>query len=586
MNPLSKSTLAIALVIANSSALAQQPDPLTQFEIKGHVYEPQPVSPTDQRIARLSLPAGFRIHRFAEGLENPRMLAVAKDGSVYVTQRRPGNLVMMRDIDGDGIVDTQRIVARVPQLHGIEIRDRRIYLVSVKRIFVADLRQDGTLGALEVVASGLPDGGQHPNRTLRFAADGKLYVSVGSTCNACAETNAESATLLRVDPTSGKREIFASGLRNTIGFDWHPTSGRLFGMDHGIDWLGDEEQTEELNEIVATSRYGWPYVYDDDQLNPQDEPEHITQLEWADLSASPAGGYTAHAAPMQMRFYDGASFPTDYRNSAFVAMHGSWNRKPASGYEVVRAMFSSAGDFVGFEPFVTGFLQQQPNTAPPLPGAQPLPPDGYIGRPTGIGIAKDGALLVGDDSNNVIYRVVHGAAPNLTPQKLASEILDARSDRAIQIRSTAFLANGPIPVKYSDYGKGVSPPLQWGQLPAGTKSFLLMMEDPDATSPLPFVHWIAIGSPDTTGLRENIPPFYWPQDSSVQEQGSTSRTTPGYFGPRPPPGSPPHRYHFQIFALDVALRLPTGANRHAVLKAAKGHVLAEGVLVGTFRKAP
>jgi Raf kinase inhibitor-like YbhB/YbcL family protein len=113
-----------------------------------------------------------------------------------------------------------------------------------------------------------------------------------------------------------------------------------------------------------------------------------------------------------------------------------------------------------------------------------------------------------------------------------------------------------------------------------------MMEDPDATSPLPFVHWIAIGSPDTTGLHENIQPFYWPQGSSVLEQGSNSRTTAGYFGPRPPPGSPPHRYHFQIFALDVALRLPTGANRHAVLKAAKGHVLAEGVLVGTFSKVP
>jgi glucose/arabinose dehydrogenase len=117
MNALSKRTLAIALLTASFPALTQQPDPLTQFEIKGDVDEPQPVSPTDQRIAQLSLlPAGFRIHRFAEGLENPRMLAVTKDGVVYVTQRRPGNLVMMRDIDGDGIVDTQRIVARIPQL--------------------------------------------------------------------------------------------------------------------------------------------------------------------------------------------------------------------------------------------------------------------------------------------------------------------------------------------------------------------------------------------------------------------------------------------------------------------------------------
>ncbi len=586
MNRLTKRTLALVFLAVSARALAQQPDPLTQFEITGRVYEPQPISPTDQRIARLSLPAGFNIHRFAEGLENPRMLAVANDGTVYVTQRRPGNLVMLRDVDGDGVVDVQRVVASLAQLHGIEIRDRRMYLLTVKRIYVADLRQDGTLGSLQLIAQGLPDGGQHPNRTLRFAADGKLYVSVGSTCNACAETNLESATMLRVDPTTGKREIFASGLRNTIGFDWHPASGRLFGMDHGIDWLGDNEQTEELNEIIEGTRYGWPYVYDDDQLNPQDEPERITQLKWADLSESPVGGYTAHAAPMQMRFYDGASFPADYRNSAFIAMHGSWNRKPASGYEVVRAMFSSSGNFVGFEPFVTGFLQRQPNTAPPLPGAQPLPPDGFIGRPTGIAIARDGALLAGDDSNNIIYRIVHGDAPSLTPQELASKILDARSRQAIRIRSTAFRADGPIPPKYSDYDKGISPPLEWGQLPAGTRSFLLMMEDPDAMSPLPFVHWIAIGSPDLTGLREGIAPVHRPQGFKSLDQLSNSHSAPGYFGPRPPPGSGLHHYHFQIFALDIALQVPWGSNRHAVLKAAKGHVLAEGTVIGTFNKAP
>jgi Raf kinase inhibitor-like YbhB/YbcL family protein len=586
MNAVRKGTLAFLLLAPSVAALAQQPDPLTQFEVKGHVYEPQPIAPTDERIAQLSLPSGFHIHRFAEGLDNPRMLAVANDGSIYVTQRRPGTLLMLQDIDRDGIVDVQRIVARIKQLHGIEIRDRRIYLVDVKRVYAAELRQDGTLGRLEVVARGLPDGGQHPNRTLRLGADGRLYVSVGSTCNACAETNPENATLLRMDPITGTREIFASGLRNTIGFDWHPGTGRLFGMDQGIDWLGDEEQTEELNEIVGGTRYGWPYVYDDDQLNPQDEPEHVTQLRWADLSASPLAGYTAHAASMEMRFYDGASFPADYRSSAFVAMHGSWNRKPASGYEVVRAVFTGSGDFVGFEPFVTGFLQPQPNRAPTLPGAQRLPRDGFIGRPTGIAIAQDGALLVGDDSNNVIYRVVYGAPPNVTAQKLAIDILRARAEKPIRIRSSAFAANGSIPVKYSDYGKGISPPLEWGRLPAGTKSFLLMMEDPDATSPLPFVHWIALGSAEMTGLREAVPPFYWPQGFKSFEQGSNSRSTPGYFGPRPPPGSGVHRYHFQIFALDVELRLASGVNRHAVLKAAKGHVLAKGEMVGTFRKAP
>jgi Raf kinase inhibitor-like YbhB/YbcL family protein len=582
-----KYTGSLLLGLAAVTAQAQQPDPLTDFEITGRVYEPQAIPPTDARIQQLSVPSGFVVHRYAEGLENPRMMAVADDGTVYVTQRRPGNLVMLVDADRDGVVDAQKVVARIKDLHGIEIRGRKIYLVDVKRVYEADLHADGSVGRLEVVTRNLPDGGQHPNRTLRFGPDGRLYLSVGSTCNACPEPNPENATLLQVDLERGKREIFASGLRNTIGFDWHPGSGRLYGMDHGTDWLGDEEQSEELNEIVENARYGWPFVYDDDQFHPQAEPERITQLEWAELSSSPVGGYTAHAAPMQMQFYRGTMFPGDFRDSAFVAMRGSWNRKPASGYEVIRVRFSPAGEFVGFEPFVTGFLQAQPDTTPPLPGAQLKPRDGYIGRPTGLTMAKDGALLIADDSNNIIYRVAYsGTTPALAPQALASEILPARSTAPIQISSRAFAANAPIPSKYSDYGKGISPPLSWGRLPPGTRSVVLMMEDPDATSPLPFVHWIAIGSAELTQLPEGIAPLERPREAGRLVQGSNSRSRFGYFGPRPPAGEPPHRYHFQIFALDTSLQLPSGFNRHALLKAMQGHVLAKGTLVGTFQKAP
>jgi Raf kinase inhibitor-like YbhB/YbcL family protein len=582
-----KCMVLFAATLCASSLVAQQPDPLTDFEITGRVYEPQPIPPTDARVQQLSVPTGFAIHRYAEGLDNPRMMAVADDGTVYVTQRRPGNLVMLKDSDGDGIVDAQRVVARIKDLHGIEIRGRTIYLVDVKRVYAADLLPDGRLGRIQVVSRGLPDGGQHPNRTLRFSPSGELFLSIGSTCNACPEPNPENATMEKVDLATGKRQIYASGLRNTIGFDWHPGSSRFYGMDHGIDWLGDEEQTEELNEIVEKGNFGWPFVYDDDQLNPQDEPEDMTQLEWAEKAISPVGGYVAHAAPMQMQFYRGEAFPMAYRDSAFVAMRGSWNRKPASGYEVVRVMFSPTGDHVGFEPFVTGFLQPQPNTAPPLPGAQPLPPDGFIGRPTGLAIAKDGALLIGDDSNNVIYRVVYSdVVPQTTPQQLSSEILDAKYDEPITLRSRVFSDGGQIPLKYTDYGKSVSPPLSWSGVPRGTRTFVLMMEDPAATSPLPFVHWIAMGPAVIKALPEGISRAEWPRKLQHLRQGSNSRSTFGYFGPRPPAGDPPHPYHFQIFALDTALKLPSGFNRHALLKAMEGHVLAKGTIVGTFGKEP
>jgi glucose/arabinose dehydrogenase len=166
-------------------------------------------------------------------------------------------------------------------------------------------------------------------------------------------------------------------------------------MDHGIDWLGDDAQVEELNLIQAGKQYGWPYVYGADGFNPQDEPPGgISKDEWARLSAKPALGYVPHAAPMQMQFYTGSQFPPDYRGDAFIAMHGSWNRKPPSGYEVVRLRFKD-GKPVAFEPFLSGFLST---------GAKPE----MSGRPFGMAIAKDGALLVGDDLNGAIYRVEYG----------------------------------------------------------------------------------------------------------------------------------------------------------------------------------
>jgi Raf kinase inhibitor-like YbhB/YbcL family protein len=579
---------ALLASLACASAFAQQPDPITDVQINGFVYEPQPVPPTDARIAQLKLPSGFTIARFAEGLYNPRMLAVSGDGTVYVTQRTPGNLVMLKDVDNDGVIDAQKVIFTKKDLHGIAIRGNRMYLVDVTKVYVANIRPDGTITPPTVLARDLPDGGQHPNRTLAFGPDGALYLSVGSTCNACIEPNPENATLLRLDADNGQRRIFASGLRNTIGFGWQPVSQRLYGMDQGIDWLGNDHQQEELNEILEGQRYGWPYIYEKGEFNPQDEPLQVTQPEWAKLSRDPVRLYTAHAAAMQLSFYTGTQFGADYRNDAFVAMHGSWNRKPSSGYEVVRIRFNASGDFSSFEPFVTGFLTEQPKRDPPLPGAQPLPPDGFIGRPTGIAVARDGALLVGDDSNNMIYRVSFGGTPaQPTPQQLASEIVQPKSATRLQVQSPAFTDNAPIPEQYSDYGEGKSIPLSWSGAPPGTKAFALFMEDPDATSPLPFVHWIAVMPSRVTQIPAGVPPIE--RDASLlpgASQGSNSRSLIGYFGPRPPAGQPPHHYHVQVIALDALPTLPSGYNRHALRKAIDGHVLAWGETVGTFARAP
>jgi glucose/arabinose dehydrogenase len=381
-----------ALTLVAGLALAQQKQEFVDVQVTSHVLRPEQVEATDERMKKLKVPEGFRISKFAENLGNPRMIAVADDGTVYVTRRKSGDCLMLRDSDGDGRADQQKVVAQKPDLHSVAVDGNRVFLADIQNVYVADRKPDGTLGELKQIISGLPDGGQHPNRTLAVGSDKMLYITVGSSCNACTETNPEHATMLRATPDGSKREIFASGLRNTLGFAWHPQTRELWGMDHGMDWLGDQEQKEELNLIVQGAKYGWPYVYADSKLNPQDDPPKGTKEEWAKASREPHLLYTAHAAPMQMVFYTGSQFPEEYRNDAFVAMRGSWNRRPPSGYEVVRIRFEN-GKPTGFEPFLTGFVQQE--------GEKWV----HFGRLAGLAITPDGSLLAGDDANGVIYRI-------------------------------------------------------------------------------------------------------------------------------------------------------------------------------------
>jgi Raf kinase inhibitor-like YbhB/YbcL family protein len=558
----------LSALLFGTACAAHAQERLVDVTVEDHTYEPLRLAATDARIQALQLPSGFSIERFAEGLDNPRMIAIAEDGTLYVTQREPGSLAMIRDIDRDGIADVQRVVlSNLPWLHGIHIDGPTIYLVTVRNIYRGHLLPNGRISAVERLYRGLPDAGQHPNRTIAVGPDGLLYVSVGSTCNACEEPNPRNATILRFDANGVKPQIFASGLRNTIGFGWHPLSNRLWGMDNGIDSLGDDENPEELNEIVADGLYGWPFLYADQERHPHEEPTKVTWNEWIAMSTPPVGTEVAHAAPMQLAFYDGTQFPAEFNANAFLANHGSWNRKPPSGYDVQRIVFTPSGDFERFEPFVTGFLETQPDGS-----------HGFFGRPTGVAVAKDGALFVGDDTNNVIYRVAYNDPTTgiPAPQVLTSSAFEG-APATIDVESTAFADGAPIPEKYSDYGASISPPLTWTGVPEGTRSLVLLMEDPTAKSPIPFVHWsVANIDPAATGIPENTnSPFY---------TGSNSRSRTRYVGPRPPEGDPPHPYHFQLFALDVRLSLPGGFNRHALLKAMDGHVLARGEHVGTYAK--
>jgi Raf kinase inhibitor-like YbhB/YbcL family protein len=580
------------LCLAATGASAQQGDG-TQVAAHVNIFKPDKVEPTPQRMAGIKAPQGFTVTPFATGLKNARIIAVAPNGDVYVSRRDQGDVLLLRDANGDGRADgPPEIVASRAGAHGLAIKDNKLYLVTVKELFVADIQPDGRLGMLKMLAGDLPDAGQHANRTIAFGPDGMLYMSVGSTCNTCNETNQENATILRIKPDGTSRSIFASGLRNTIGFDWQPQTGELWGFDHGIDFLGDDDQPEELNKIERARMYGWPHVYGAGSIYPQSTPVgQISKQDWKAHSTPMVLGYTAHAAPMQLVFYRSTgtpgAFPSEYQGDAFVTMRGSWNRNPASGYEIVRVRFSN-GQARAIEPFVTGFLTDGGKT--------------HIARPVGLAMAKDGALLMADDANGVIYRIAYtggsrGApagelkAPAGPMQQQASQgsgvpVAIARPQTQTQgklaVNSSSFAKGGAIPMKYTEYADGVSPALSWSPVP-NAKSYAIVMEDPDAKPVTPFVHWLVWNIPaNITSLPEGVQEQPRLTEPEGVLQGRTTRGSMGWTGPRPPAGDPAHHYHFQVYALDTVLDVAWGAERDQLLDAMKGHVLAKGELVGTY----
>ncbi|MDB4916935.1 MAG: glucose sorbosone dehydrogenase [Gemmatimonadetes bacterium] len=376
------------------AALAQKPPVRTLVPTTTYTSTPGQAKFEASVLSRLHVPPGYHISVFAQGLGAPRIIAVGDDGTVYVTRRDSNDVIALR---GDGTGAPRQVVKNLPNVHGITLHDGRMYLATVKEIYVSDMRTDGTVSDPRQIVTDLPDGGQHPNRTLGFGPDGMLYVSIGSTCNLCIETNEENATILRMMADGTERGIFARGLRNTIGWGWHPDTKELWGMDHGSDSKGNDIPPEELNRIQSSTNYGWPFCYGDKVPDKyfSNEPKGSSKDEMCPRTAAPVLSFVAHSAPIQMAFYTGTQFPSDVRGDAFVAMRGSWNRQPPSGYKLVRIHFEN-GKPVRFDDFATGFITPDGNT--------------YVARLAGVAMAMDGSLLLGDDTNGVIYRISYGGS--------------------------------------------------------------------------------------------------------------------------------------------------------------------------------
>lgn len=370
-----------------------QTRPLEQAQTIGNLKNPAQQEWSESVVSRLRAPEGFRIAVFATRLGNPRMMAVSEAGTVYVTRRNTGDVVMLKDNNGDGVADFNQTVARdINYANGLLIDGNRVWIAGDRDVWSGSIAQDGSFENLRRIIADLPDAGQHPNRTLGIGPDGMLYITVGSTCNSCRETNRENATLLRAALDGSQRQVFAEGLRNTLGFGWHPATGDLWGLDMGSDWRGDTLPPDEVNRISRAQHYGWPYCYSTRQIDrhiAQPPPGRTREEFCADTTPSLLD-LEAHASPTSMLFYSRDMFPAEYRGDALIAFHGSWNRETPAGYKISRLRFSG-GTPTEVQDFITGWLSEDRQS--------------HYGRPTGLAVHPDGSLFISDDSNGVIYRV-------------------------------------------------------------------------------------------------------------------------------------------------------------------------------------
>lgn len=341
----------------------------------------------------LKAPPGFRVDIFAENLPDARQMAVSPEGIVYVGSRREGVVRALTDRDGDFRADTVYTIAsglRLP--NGVAWKDGSLYVAEVSKIHRFDNidEQLANPPSPVLVADDFPTEGHHGWKYIDFGPDGKLYVPVGAPCNICNEAveNPVFASITRMDADGSNREIIAHGVRNTVGFTWHPETENLWFTDNGRDWMGDDIPPCELNEVTEEGQhFGYPFLHGNDI----EDPEYGGQADsLGQPVTTPVRELGPHVAPLGVLFYTGDMFPEEYKNQAFIAEHGSWNRSEKSGYRITMVRFDENGNPLSYEPFLFGWLQGEEDVR---------------GRPVDLHQLDDGSLLISDDHAGIIYRL-------------------------------------------------------------------------------------------------------------------------------------------------------------------------------------
>jgi len=334
------------------------------------------------------VPPGFMVNVFAEGLNGPRFITFGPDGVLYVADRRADRIVALPDSDGDGIADGVRVFAEgLDKPHSLVFHEEAWYVgVPSGVVRLVDTDGDGAANEATTLIDDYPTSG-HNTRTVDFLPDGRMVVSVGSSCNVCEEGDPRRAAVVVYDgPQATGETLFAVGLRNAVGLAVHPETGELWATNNGRDLMGDDLPPETVYIVRQGADYGWPRCHSGRIEDPEfGFPGACEGVE------APLVEMQAHSAPLGMVFYTGESFPPEYQGDLFIAFHGSWNRSVPTGYKVVRLPLDGGTPAGPVEDFASGWLDETTFEV--------------SGRPVGLAVGPDGALYISDDKGGIIYRV-------------------------------------------------------------------------------------------------------------------------------------------------------------------------------------
>ena len=355
-------------------------------------YVPNIFSQTTEQLKVLSdlkIDSGLSITIYASDIDSPRQLAASKDGRIYVGSRNSGKIFAIRDTDQNGVVDEKVLVAEnLTFATGVSMHDGDLFFSEIDKIWKIENisekldRGSAALPAKTLVTNDLPSDKWHGWKWIKHDKNGDLYTNVGAPCNVCESKDKRHASILRLNGESW--EYVARGVRNSVGFDFHPESDKLYFTDNGRDWLGDESPSCELNRVDKEgSFYGFPYKHATDVIDPEFGMTD-TGFDFVD----PIAELGAHVAPTGVTFYDGLMFP-EFNNNLFITLHGSWNRSSKVGYKVIRISLDAEGNMISTKDFISGWLSG----------------DDVLGRPSAPFVMKDGSILISDDKANLIYRV-------------------------------------------------------------------------------------------------------------------------------------------------------------------------------------